>query len=67
MKGTVKWFDKKKGFGFIIGEDDKEYFAHYTAIQHDGFCALKNGESVSFEPNSNEKGLFATVICSSES
>ena len=49
MKGTVKWFNKKKGYGFIIGEDNKEYFVHYSSIICDGFKTLTDGASVRFD------------------
>jgi CspA family cold shock protein len=60
VTGTVKWFDSKKGFGFIQGnEDGKDIFVHYTSIEGDGFRSLKDGESVEFELVSSDKGLQA--------
>ena len=49
MKGTVKWFNQDKGFGFITGEDGKEVFAHYSQIQKDGFKSLEENEEVTYE------------------
>ncbi len=63
MKGTVKWFSPKKGFGFITGDDEKDYFAHYSAINKDGFKSLKKGQAVSFDVDSVEKGDSAVNIC----
>jgi len=54
--GKVKWFDSKKGYGFIIGEEGQDVFVHYTSIQGDGFRALKDGESVTYELVKSEKG-----------
>ena len=44
MKGTVKWFNAKKGFGFISDEDGKDVFVHFSALQMDGFKVLDEGE-----------------------
>ena len=49
MKGTVKWFDSKKGYGFISGDDGKEYFIHQSNIQMQGFRKLDEGDIVDFE------------------
>ena len=58
--GTVKWFDSKKGFGFIKGpEEGHDIFVHYTSIECEGFRSLKNGETVEFELAESEKGLQA--------
>ncbi len=58
--GTVKWFDSKKGFGFIKGEQEgQDIFVHYSNIEGDGFRSLKNGESVEYELIESEKGLQA--------
>ena len=46
MKGTVKWFNAKKGFGFISDETGKDVFVHYSALQMDGFKVLDEGEEV---------------------
>ena len=47
--GTVKWFNADKGFGFITGEDGNDVFAHFSAIQGDGFKTLEEGQAVSYD------------------
>jgi CspA family cold shock protein len=54
--GKVKWFDPKKGYGFILGEQGQDVFVHYTNIIGDGFRTLKDGETVSYELVKTEKG-----------
>ena len=49
MEGTVKWFDERKGYGFITGEDGKDVFVHFSAIQEEGFKTLNEGQRVRFE------------------
>jgi CspA family cold shock protein len=61
-KGTVKWFNESKGFGFITQEDGADVFAHYSAIEGNGFKTLTEGDSVSFDVVDGEKGLKATNI-----
>ena len=61
--GSVKWFDTRKGYGFIIGDDpDKDIFVHYSQIDADGFRSLKDGESVEFELVETDKGLQARSV-----
>lgn len=55
MQGQVKWFNAQKGYGFIIGEDEKDYFVHYSQIQMDGFKALSEGDVVSFDVGTDER------------
>ena len=55
LKGTVKWFDPKKGYGFIEKEDGTDIFCHFSVITIDGFKTLNNGQSVEFEIESNDK------------
>ncbi|MDR3259966.1 MAG: cold-shock protein [Fusobacteriaceae bacterium] len=62
MKGTVKWFNQEKGFGFITGEDGKDVFAHFSQIQKDGFKTLNENEEVTFDAVEGQKGLQATNI-----
>ena len=63
VTGTVKWFDCKKGFGFIQGkEEGKDIFVHYTNIEGEGFRSLKDGEAVEFELVESEKGLQAQHV-----
>jgi CspA family cold shock protein len=60
--GTVKWFDTKKGFGFIVNEDGKDVFVHFSSIEGDGFRALKDGETVEYEELRGDKGLSAKTV-----
>ncbi len=62
QSGTVKWFNNKKGFGFIEREDGTDIFVHYTAITGDGFKSLDEGEKVTFEVTEGPKGLQATNV-----
>lgn len=57
--GKVKWFDEKKGYGFIEAEGGKDVFVHYSAIQGSGFKTLKEGDAVSFEITEGAKGKQA--------
>ena len=62
-KGTVKWFNDSKGFGFITPEDGgKDLFAHHSAIQMQGFKSLKEGQAVEFEVTQGPKGPAASMI-----
>ncbi len=60
--GTVKWFSDKKGFGFIVDEQGRDVFVHYTEIQEDGFRSLKEGDKVSYELIEDVKGLKAKKV-----
>ena len=62
MKGTVKWFNKEKGFGFITGEDGKDVFAHFSQIQKEGFKGSFEGQEVEFEISEGQKGPQASNI-----
>ena len=57
MKGTVKWFNAKKGFGFISDEEGNDVFVHFSALQMDGFKVLDEGDEVEFEVIEGEKDL----------
>ena len=61
-KGTVKWFNNTKGFGFIAQEDGPDVFVHHTAIMADGFRTLAEGETVEFEIVQGPKGLQAANV-----
>jgi CspA family cold shock protein len=60
--GTVKWFDSKKGFGFIVNSEGKDVFVHFSQIEGDGFRSLKDGELVEYEEQAGAKGLLATAV-----
>lgn len=66
MEGKVKWFDSKKGFGFLICEEDgKEVFVHFSGIVKEGFKSLKEGQQVQFEIETVDRGeqaINVTVI-----
>ena len=61
-KGSVKWFDTKKGYGFIKQPDGDDVFVHYTGISGDGFKSLRAGEEVEFEIADGPKGPQATHV-----
>ncbi len=54
--GTVKWFNEKKGFGFIVREQGEDVFVHYSSIKTDGFRTLQEGQKVEFDIGQGEKG-----------
>ncbi|ADZ64274.1 cold-shock protein [Lactococcus lactis subsp. lactis] len=60
--GTVKWFNATKGFGFISSEDGQDLFAHFSAIQSDGFKSLDEGQKVEFDVEEGQRGLQAVNI-----
>jgi cold shock protein len=62
LNGTVKWFDAKKGFGFILSPEGKDVFVHFSSIESDGFRVLKDGEVVEYELTQGEKGLHAKSV-----
>lgn len=62
MTGKVKWFDSKKGYGFITGEDGKEIFVHFSGIVTDGFKSLNEGQQVEFEVGNGAKGEQAVNV-----
>ena len=61
-KGTVKWFNDQKGFGFITPEEGSDVFVHHTAIQSDGFKSLSEGQRVEFEITKGPKGKQAQNV-----
>lgn len=62
MKGTVKWFDGSKGYGFITSEEGADVFVHFSAIEGEGFKTLNEGEEVNFEVVDGDKGLQAANV-----
>ena len=62
MKGKVKWFNEKKGYGFITMEDGNDIFVHYSAIKGEGYRTLQEGQKVEFSVEKGPKGLQATNV-----
>ncbi len=62
MKGKIKWFDNKKGYGFIVPENGKEVFVHHTAIKAEGYRSLAEGEEVEFDIVQGPKGEQAANV-----
>lgn len=60
VEGVVKWFDPRKGYGFIIGPDGQDIFVHYSKINGEGYRVLKDGTSVEYDAEFGEKGWQAT-------
>ena len=61
-KGTVKWFNAEKGYGFITGEDGNDVFVHFSAIVAEGFKSLEEGAAVEFEITDGAKGPQAVNV-----
>jgi CspA family cold shock protein len=66
-QGLVKWFDPKKGYGFIVGPEGQDVFAHYTKIAGDGFRALTDGTMVDYDAELTDRGWHATRVLRPES
>ncbi|MBQ4424954.1 MAG: cold shock domain-containing protein [Lachnospiraceae bacterium] len=62
MKGTVKWFNNQKGYGFITDEEGKDVFVHYTGLVMEGFKSIEEGAAVEFEVSQGEKGPQAVNV-----
>ncbi len=62
QKGTVKWFNETKGYGFITSEDGRDVFVHYSEIQSNGFKTIAEGQAVTFEIADGPKGPKATNV-----
>jgi cold shock protein len=62
MQGKVKWFNSQKGYGFITGDDGKDVFVHFSGIASEGFKSLEEGEAVSYDVTSGDKGEQAVNV-----
>lgn len=62
VEGEVKWFDPRKGFGFITGPDGQDIFVHFSVIQGDGFRVLRDGAVVEYDAENSDKGWRATRV-----
>jgi CspA family cold shock protein len=62
VHGKVKWFDARRGYGFILREGEKDLFIHYTSIQKEGFKSLWEGDEVEYEVEQGPKGLQASKV-----
>lgn len=62
IKGTVKWFNDTKGFGFLLSETGEEVFVHFSAIKSDGFRSLKEGQKVTFDVVDDKRGKKADNV-----
>ena len=62
VEGVVKWFDPRKGFGFILGPEGQDIFTHYSVIHGDGFRVLKDGSTVQYDATKTDKGWKATRV-----
>jgi CspA family cold shock protein len=61
-KGKVKWFNSKKGYGFVEQENGDDVFVHFSSINSDGYRSLNEGQAVEFEVTEGQKGLHATNV-----
>ncbi|MBR3537462.1 MAG: cold-shock protein [Eubacterium sp.] len=61
-KGTVKWFNNQKGYGFITGEDGKDVFVHFSGLNMEGFKTLEEGQNVEYDVTEGDKGPQATNV-----
>jgi len=62
VTGVVKWFDARKGFGFVIGPEGQDVFVHYSKIEGDGYRVLEDGSEVVYDAEKTEKGWHATRV-----
>ena len=66
IEGQVKWFDPRKGYGFIVGPEGQDIFVHFSVIQGEGFRVLKDGSKVNYDAVKSDKGWKATRVVRSE-
>jgi len=66
QQGTVKWFNQKKGFGFLEREEGEDVFVHFSSISGDGFKTLNEGDAVEFELEKTDKGFEAKNVSKPE-
>jgi len=62
VEGDVKWFDTKKGFGFITGPEDQDIFVHFSQIEGEGFRVLSDGQRVNYDAEQSDRGWHATRV-----
>ncbi|HMN95043.1 MAG TPA: cold shock domain-containing protein [Phycisphaerales bacterium] len=62
MEGVVKWFDPRKGYGFVLGPEGQDIFVHYSKIQSDGFRTLRDGERVRYSAALGDKGWCVSTV-----
>lgn len=62
LQGKVKWFNSQKGFGFITGDNGKDYFLHYSNIEMEGYKYLNEGDKIEFEVEPTDKGEKAIKV-----
>lgn len=64
--GVVKWFDPRKGFGFLVGPEEQDVFVHFSKIEGDGYRVLKDGSTVEYDAEHGDKGWQATRVVRQE-
>ncbi len=62
MKGKVKWFNAEKGYGFIVSEEGKDVFVHFSAINAQGYKTLVEGQDVTFDVENGDRGQLAKNV-----
>lgn len=62
MKGKVKWFNAEKGYGFILSEEGKDVFVHFSAIVGEGYKTLEEGQEVTFDVETGDRGQLAKNV-----
>lgn len=62
IDGVVKWFDPRKGFGFLVGPEGQDIFVHFSVIEGDGFKVLRDGSRINYDASNSDKGWKATRV-----